>query len=167
MLSEANRLQSKPVQVLGLLAAFGDFDSDKYTDLFLIRSDKKSFEIQKANGQDHRSFSPQSELSCNTSSDEQVLGLIPADFHGEAMMDVVVITKSASGTSRDPFRLYLVKGERNSLNCTHFESGTYFAISRTHPLLLGNGLFLLERLFVNICQIFQTIFCIRHFPPRL
>lgn len=129
--------KSKSIQLDGILAAFGDFNSDKYTDIFIINSTRQSFEIQKANDIDHYSFIKQSNLTCSCSKNETIVGLIPSDFHGDAMMDVIVITKFKSDSN---FNIYLVKGTRHSLDCKNLENQNILFQSRVQPLLLDyNG----------------------------
>lgn len=136
--AEANRQKNIKIQIEGLLGAFGDFDSDKYTDLFVIHSNLSSFEIRKASADNPYNFQSQPELACSTAPDQTIVGLIPADYHGEAMLDVVVLTKSKSNTESDSFRLFLIEGNRTALNCSNLTFDQHFAVSRIQPLLLGD-----------------------------
>ena len=135
--------EKKSIQLDGILAAFGDFDSDKFTDLFVINSNRQSFEIQKASGVDHYSFTKQANLTCNCSKNEEIVGLLPSDFHGDAKMDVIVITQFKPNTyghgkwSSNLFNIYLVQGSTFSLECKNLENQNILFQSRIQPLLLG------------------------------
>lgn len=133
----SERQQELTTSVDGLLAAFGDFDSDKYTDLFLIHSNLSLFEIYKANAKNPNDFQTQNQLRCNAPPNQHILGIIPGDFHGEAMLDVVVSTKFVHEGVDDLFKLYLVKGNRTALNCENLTQSIAFAETRIQPLLLG------------------------------
>lgn len=112
----------KPAQVKidGLLAAFGDFNSDKSTDLFVItknRTEGDSFGVFKADTKKPE-FQAKCDLCCSAPNDESIVGLIPGDFRGKALMDLVVITKSNGHKgNKDLFNLYLVIGNRSHLSC--------------------------------------------------
>lgn len=132
--------KSKSIELNGILAAFGDFNSDKFTDLFIINSDRQSFEIQKASDLDQYSFIKQSNLTCNCSKNEEIYGLIPSDFHGYAMMDVIVLTKFKSDdytSNSNLFNVYLIKGTTHSLDCKNLMNQNVLFQSRIQPLLLG------------------------------
>lgn len=134
--------KKKSIQLDGILAAFGDFDSDKFTDIFVINSNRQSFEIQKASGVDHYSFTKQANLTCNCPKNEEIVGLLPSDFHGDAKMDVIVITKfkpnAPSGKwNLNLFNIYLVQGSTFSLECKNLENQKILFQSRIQPLLLG------------------------------
>lgn len=55
---------------------------------------------------------------------------MPADFHGMAMMDVLVVTRSDS-----LFQLYLVRGDKSSLNCSTINAEQRLATVASEPLL--------------------------------
>ena len=136
--------KSKSSQIDGILAAFGDFNSDKYTDLFIINSNRQSFEIHKSCDDDHYSFIKQSNLTCNCSRNEEIVGLIPSDFHGNAMMDIIIITKFKPNAYNSKwnltlFNIYLVKGTTHSIDCKNLENQNILFQSRIQPLLLGNS----------------------------
>lgn len=75
LISAANGdlFKKKSIQLDGIAVAYGDFDSDKFTDIFVINSNRQSFEIQKASGVDHYSFTKQASIQC----DGQLLCLSP------------------------------------------------------------------------------------------
>lgn len=145
LISAANcdLFKKKSIQLDGILAAFGDFDSDKFTDIFVINSNRQSFEIQKASGVDHYSFTKQANLTCNCPKNEEIVGLLPSDFHGDAKMDVIVITKfkpnaySNGKWNLNLFNIYLVQGSTFSLDCKNLENQNILFQSRIKPLLLG------------------------------
>ncbi|CAN8001481.1 unnamed protein product, partial [Ixodes hexagonus] len=73
----------------GVLAAFGDFNSDKLTDLFLISSDMHNLEIRVATGT-KPSFA-KSDVKCPVSG--IITSVMPGDFDGDSIMDVLVTAK--------------------------------------------------------------------------
>ncbi|XP_074598130.1 T-cell immunomodulatory protein [Brevipalpus obovatus] len=132
----------------GILAAFGDFDSDKNTDLFVITEKGQSFQIYHANNVNKPNFDKPKELLCKSPADELIVGLIPGDFRGKASMDVVMITrkqdKRKSDDTKDKhFYLYLINGNRTHLLCDHnnnVKDLSSFAKVRNQPLALDfNG----------------------------
>ena len=58
---------------------------------------------------------------------------MPADFHGQAMMDVLVLTKTSL---TNQFNLYLVRGDKSNLNCSALEDGDHLAQVKSEPLLM-------------------------------
>lgn len=142
-ITNGDQFKIKSIQLDGILAAFGDFNSDKYTDIFVINSTRQSFEIHKASDLDYYSFLKQPNLTCLCSKNEEIVGLIPSDFHGDAMMDIVVITRFkpsafSSKWNLNLFNIYLVKGTRHSVDCKNLENQNILFQSRVQPMLLGN-----------------------------
>ena len=69
----------------GLLAAFGDFNSDKLTDAFVISDDQQSFSVLLAKAEPPY-LSKNSKLVCHMTS-QTIVSLVPGDFDGDAAMD--------------------------------------------------------------------------------
>ena len=121
--------------VQGIIASFGDFDSDKMTDVFLISPDLKSFSILQA-------FKTEPVLKINknwscslpSSSEDKIVALMPADFHGMAMMDVLVVTKK-----KDQYSLFVVAGNRHSLECSSLSQPLPVHLLRQPLLVDENG----------------------------
>ena len=122
----------------GLLAAFGDLNNDKLTDIFVITDDGNSFGALLAqkgknafNGVDRKCTMPDNEI---------IVELIPSDFTGNAMMDVLVVSGTSSkGGLIDTFNLRLLRPNGSLLDCAPL-SERPFATVNSHPLLLDyNG----------------------------
>lgn len=77
----------------GLPAAFGDFNSDELTDVFVLRDDDEKIEILLAYEEEPllRPSKPEP-LTCSF-IDYKITSVIPGDFDGDAFMDVLVTTK--------------------------------------------------------------------------
>ncbi|KAF6209846.1 hypothetical protein GE061_015598 [Apolygus lucorum] len=102
----------------GIPAAFGDFNSDEYPDLFVIN--KHSFEILL--GRDSEPLilkSPGSKLKCEF--DTSVTSVVPGDFDGDAIMDVLVtLSRPKSGLSCESQHVQEVKvlwGSGDAIEC--------------------------------------------------
>ncbi|XP_054168562.1 T-cell immunomodulatory protein-like [Oppia nitens] len=122
----------------GLIAAFGDFDSDRFTDVFVITDDGKSFEIFKGYPTEPvlRKWPSLMKCTFNTTTDT-IVGLIPADFSGKAMMDVLVVT--TSDNKNEKFSIYLVRGTTNQLLCNYTTTPLVKDV-KSHPFILDfNG----------------------------
>ncbi|XP_053212118.1 T-cell immunomodulatory protein-like [Panonychus citri] len=122
----------------GLLTAFGDLNNDKLTDIFVITDDGKSFGVLLA--QDKNVFT-EIERKCTIPEDELIVGLIPSDFTGNAMMDILVVSGSPKSTSDliDSFNLRLLRPNGSSIDCTPLHEPP-FATVGSHPALLDyNG----------------------------
>jgi len=126
--------------VEGIIASFGDFDSDKLTDVFVISSDGRSFSLLQGFKTEpvlrkNRNWS--CTLPKEKDPSEKIVALMPSDFHGMAMMDVLVVTKMEP----DHYKLYLMKGNKKSLDChlpSHFDE--FSIIWKSQPLVVDiNG----------------------------
>ena len=123
--------------VQGVIASFGDFDSDKMTDVFLISPDGRTFSILQGFKTEpllRKNKKWTCTLPTSVSSDENIVALMPSDFHGMAMMDVLVVTKN-----KNHYSLYLVQGNKHSLECSSLSEplGVKF---KSQPLLVDiNG----------------------------
>ncbi|RWS16895.1 T-cell immunomodulatory protein-like protein [Dinothrombium tinctorium] len=128
--------------VYGILAAFGDFNSDKLTDIFVIKSKGKSFQIiRQYEPGDKPVLRPEQSWSCSLKNDEYIVGLIPSDFTGDAFLDIVVITQKPKD-KLSYFYLRLVNGStdaRGNLQCDILNRQP-FARVLNQPLVLDiNG----------------------------
>lgn len=94
-------------------AAFGDFNSDELTDMFVLSEGAKSVQIMFASVEEPL-FQPGG-FSCSF-SDETITSVVPGDFDGDVYMDVLVTTldKGLKYTN-----VYILWGEGDQkLNCT-------------------------------------------------
>ncbi|XP_012154264.1 T-cell immunomodulatory protein-like [Megachile rotundata] len=97
----------------GMPAAFGDFNSDELTDVFMLRKNGTTVQIFLAAEQEPL-LRPSSNLSCTFS--RLVVGVVPGDFDGDVFMDVLVIT-----FDKEDKRSYvhILWGGDGRLNCTN------------------------------------------------
>lgn len=101
--------------VEGVPAAFGDFNSDELTDIFLLRDQFKTIQILLAETTDPLLV----EGPKCTFERFHITGVIPGDFDGDAYMDVlftVRLSNVASESSR--LGVYINYGGADTLNCT-------------------------------------------------
>jgi len=96
-------------------AAFGDFDSDELTDMFVTRNDGHTLEVMLAS--DQEPFLRSNETLRCTFRNDKIFGVVPGDFDGDALMDVMVTSK----TSSDFTRVYIMWGGMHHLNCSSDE----------------------------------------------
>nr|CAG4641567.1 EOG090X03KG [Eurycercus lamellatus] len=94
----------------GSLAAFGDFNSDKLTDTFVIDQDLKSFTILLAYAEPP--YLRKEHLSC-TLEGEKMVGLVPGDFDGDAAMDVLILTELKTNS----YKIFIAWGALSKLDC--------------------------------------------------
>lgn len=96
-----------------LPAAFGDFNSDEYTDLFVLRDMAQTLEILL--GQDVEPFLRPAGLRCKFQN--KITSVVPGDFDGDALMDVMVTLGQPNGK----YNVHIIWGGLNYLNCSHEE----------------------------------------------
>lgn len=89
----------------GVVAAYGDFNSDQATDVFVIADDWKSIYVYVWNVRE-QTFS-KSDAVVKTS--QSIVGIAPADFNGDGNMDLLVSMAASNGITAQVFF-----GERNS-----------------------------------------------------
>jgi len=76
----------------GQPAAFGDFDSDELTDMFVLKDQGRSIEIMF--GSNVEPFlKPGIQTKCKFNK-HQITSVVPGDFNGDALMDLLVTIKS-------------------------------------------------------------------------
>lgn len=96
----------------GMPAAFGDFNSDELTDVFVIRNDK-TVQVLQASDQEPL-LSPRKDLTCTFS--DQVTSVVPGDFDGDVFMDVLVTTFNSTTRLND---VHILWGGDGHFNCTN------------------------------------------------
>lgn len=99
----------------GMPAAFGDFNSDELTDVFMLRKNATTVQIFLAAEQEPL-LRPSSDLSCTFR--HMVVGVVPGDFDGDVFMDVLVITFDKK---EQLSYCYVLWGGNGKLNCTSEE----------------------------------------------
>ncbi|XP_039296472.1 T-cell immunomodulatory protein isoform X4 [Nilaparvata lugens] len=111
----------------GMPAAFGNFNSDKFTDLFVLRNNRRTVAILLGSDTEPL-LQYNDQLSC-TFKDQQITSVVPGDFDGDAQMDVLV-TVGVGEVSE----VYVLWGETNKLHCN--TSGTPLMKMRGQPLAM-------------------------------
>lgn len=97
----------------GVISAFGDFNSDELTDVFITSNNGKTLEILL--GAD---VEPLLRRSSNTKCDFkhlQITSIVPGDFDGDAYMDLLITTRTKD---KAILAIYINWGGSDSLNCT-------------------------------------------------
>ncbi|KAI2810627.1 T-cell immunomodulatory protein [Blomia tropicalis] len=121
----------------GLISAFGDFNSDRFTDVFIISENGKSFYLLKSyeNEPELRTWP---NLKCVFNhSEESITAIIPGDFNGDAMMDVMTITQIGDSNQ---LNVWIFKGDRISLDCDTSNKKPLITNAKSQPLVLDfNG----------------------------
>ncbi|KAM7358433.1 T-cell immunomodulatory protein [Cochliomyia hominivorax] len=114
----------------GIVAAFGDFNSDELTDVFLIRDHMKVLQILY--GADTEPFLRNGPYCSYDNS--QITSVVPGDFDGDALMDVLVTVKP-DGSRDQIYNVYVHWGGPEGLNCTK-ESDVPLLRTKGEPLAL-------------------------------
>lgn len=118
---------------LGLLAAFGDFNSDKLTDVFVVDNHQHSFGVYLAFTESP--FLRREHLDC-VFEEERISGLVPGDFDGDGAMDVMIVSQHKRG--KEHFNINIAWGSITKLNCPDHEKPLLQTMG--HPLVLDyNG----------------------------
>ncbi|KAH1009250.1 hypothetical protein HUJ04_001629 [Dendroctonus ponderosae] len=105
----------------GMPAAFGDFNSDELTDVFVVLENNKAVEILLAHEEEPLLRQAKDRLRC-VFSNSHITSVVPGDFDGDALMDVMVTT-TFKRTEQDTdttslTNVYILWGGANHLNCT-------------------------------------------------
>lgn len=95
-------------------AAFGDFNADELTDLFVIKSDINAVEILLSSIKEPF-FSTGPELQCRLDKSYRINSVVPGDFDGDALMDVLV---TASKGKEMLTYIFIHWGRLSNLSCT-------------------------------------------------
>lgn len=119
----------------GLIAAFNDFDSDRFTDIFIITDNGHSMKLLKSQ-EDEPDLQQWDQIKCSFEN-EKITGIIPADFSGDAIMDVLVITQPES--IEQLFKIWILRGNKTHLECKSTKK-PLLDNALGHPLILDfNG----------------------------
>ncbi len=95
-------------------AAFGDFNSDELTDLFVVNENMNTIMILEANSKEPF-FSFDSRIQCAMNSTYQIASVVPGDFDGDALMDVLITCKKKGDMGSYVFVHW---GGLNHINCS-------------------------------------------------
>lgn len=104
----------------GMPAAFGDFNSDELTDVFVLRDGGKTMEIFLAAEEEPllRVVRPKP-LRCSF-NESIITSVVPGDFDGDALMDVLVTTleKNRNVEGRALTSVHVMWGGATYVNCS-------------------------------------------------
>nr|CAG4635362.1 EOG090X03KG [Artemia franciscana] len=114
-----------------LPAAFGDFNSDKLTDLIVIQEDGVSVEVLLASSE--KPFLRSGGVICRFNH-TSVESIVPGDFDGDGHMDLLVVGRQAKDKKHKK-RLYIQWGDGKSLKCQNDDNDTIL-ILEGQPLVL-------------------------------
>lgn len=105
----------------GMPAAFGDFNSDELTDVFVLRDKDHTVEILLAHEEEPILRVAQPRLAC-TFTDRIITSVVPGDFDGDAFMDVLVTTVYKGPEPKESLKthtwVYILWGRADHLNCS-------------------------------------------------
>ncbi|CAL1535280.1 unnamed protein product [Lymnaea stagnalis] len=95
-------------QPTGFIAAFGDLDADKATDIFVISDDGISVYILEADIDIRRDGTKLNKKSFidGKVTDTKIINIVPADFNGDSQMDVLVMRRSGTGETTVNIEIY-------------------------------------------------------------
>ncbi len=97
----------------GIIGAFGDFNSDELTDVFVIKENGHVLEVLL--GSDVEPLLRNSiTLRCQFDN-LQITSVVPGDFDGDAFMDLLITTKTSKA---DVLGIYINWGGLDRLNCS-------------------------------------------------
>lgn len=96
----------------GIIGAFGDFNSDELTDVFVIKDKGRVLEVLL--GSDVEPLLHSVDLKCKFEH-LQITSVVPGDFDGDAFMDLLITTKT---NKNDVLGIYINWGGSEYLNCT-------------------------------------------------
>lgn len=113
----------------GIVAAFGDFNSDELTDVFVLQNDHHMLAILLGNDVDPL-LRPGP--FCNFTHNVHITSVVPGDFDGDAYMDVLMTVRT---TDPNILAVYVNWGDSDKLNCTREGSEPLFRM-RGEPVAL-------------------------------
>lgn len=96
-----------------IISAFGDYNSDELTDIFVRSTDGRTIEILLAS--DQEPLLRRSPNTICTFKRLNVTSIVPGDFDGDAFMDLLITSKSENS---DLLEVYINWGASDILNCT-------------------------------------------------
>ncbi|KAM8985603.1 T-cell immunomodulatory protein [Ara ararauna] len=102
-------------EAYGTLAAFGDFNSDKQTDLFVLRGGNEL--VIFLADQKEPYFKPRVKLPMKSLS-VVITSVVPGDYDGDSQMDVLLTTR-AQNHGRDELSVFIFWGHNQTLDLNH------------------------------------------------
>lgn len=129
-------------KVQGQPAAFGDFDSDELTDMFILKDKGKSIEILFGCNTEPPLLQQKKDIHQNTKcnfTNHQITSVVPGDFNGDALMDLLVTVRNLS-TTPEKFKydldVHILWGQLDVLQCPKDENKPLFTIV-DQPLVIN------------------------------
>lgn len=119
----------------GLPAAFGDFNSDELTDVFITKNNGTILQILLASDKEPL-LKKGIGMDCKFEG-YRVTSVVPGDFDGDAFMDILITTQSdAAQLENSPYHdLRIIWGGGSHLNCSS-DDLSVIATVKGHPLAL-------------------------------
>ncbi|XP_050440730.1 T-cell immunomodulatory protein [Adelges cooleyi] len=125
----------------GQPAAFGDFDSDELTDMFILKDQGQSVEIWFGSNLEPLLKPGDAKTKCKF-KDHQITSVVPGDFNGDALMDILVTVKNITRSKgwfttespSDELDVHILWGGLYQLNCSD-ETKPLFTI-HDQPLVI-------------------------------
>nr|CAG4646136.1 EOG090X03KG [Macrothrix elegans] len=124
----------------GLLAAFGDFNSDKLTDVFVLHNSLHSFSVFLAYSEPP--FLRKGHIECSLEN-EFISNLVPGDFDGDGAMDVLVVARTKR--HGETYKSYVAWGSLTNLECP--KEGGHLLETHGEPLALDQNSDMISDLF--------------------
>jgi len=131
--------------VQGQPAAFGDFDSDELTDMFILKDQGRSIEIMF--GSNVEPFlKPGTQTKCKFNK-HQITSVVPGDFNGDALMDLLVTVKNitvgsggfsnwfSSNKQNNDLDVHILWGGLNVLACPNEDKPLFTIVDQ--PLVIN------------------------------
>lgn len=94
------------------ILAFGDFNGDKLTDVFMVENEFKSLQVLLAH--DKAPYLRSTVFAC-TFERRSIVGIFPGDFDGSGSMDLLILTKFFE--DEEEFEVYIAWGSLTSIEC--------------------------------------------------
>lgn len=98
-------------------AAYGDFNSDELTDVFILRDDFKTIEVLLAFDNAPLLRKQKENFLCHYPN-LHITSIVPGDFDGDTFMDVMFTARKRSDKDSGKIGVYVNYGESYRLNCT-------------------------------------------------
>lgn len=117
----ANVFGDNAANANGTVAAFGDFNSDELTDIFVLNNDHRTVQILYGADVDPLL---RTGPSC-TFRNRIITSVVPGDFDGDAYMDLLVTVRSGGlmAAANETLDVYIHWGTTDALNCTNDTDG--------------------------------------------
>lgn len=131
--------------VQGQPAAFGDFDSDELTDMFVLKDQGRSVEILF--GSNAEPFLKINKQTICKFKNHQITSVVPGDFNGDALMDLLVTVKNITTSSwssgwfspsepqNNDLDVHILWGELTVLKCPNEDEPLFTIIDQ--PLVIN------------------------------